>query len=126
MLGASTTLEWAMSFGSTDRQIHLDGQTLPGRVGAVTAICGAVLSLLSFFTLPYVSVLSFSVTGADLASLSAGTRQLIYGGPGGEWLLAWWLIPPTAVAAIVTAILGMWAPPAQARKALARPTRLAR
>jgi hypothetical protein len=107
-------------------KIHLDGQTLPGRVGAVTAICGAVLSLLSFFTLPYVSVLSFSVTGADLASLSAGTRQLIYGGPGGEWLLAWWLIPPTAVAAIVTAILGMWAPPAQARKALARPTRLAR
>lgn len=94
-----------MSRGPADRPSHTEGESLAGRMGAVVAICGVVLSLLSFFILPYVSVLSISVTGAELANLSADARQLIYGDSGGEWLLAWWLIPLAAAAALIIAIL---------------------
>jgi hypothetical protein len=66
-----------------------------------------------------VSVLSFSVTGAELAGLSADARQLIYGGSRGEWLLAWWLLPLAAAAALLIVILAMQAAAAQLHKALA-------
>ncbi len=107
-----------MSLGSADRPIHTGGESLAGRIGAVIAVCGAVLSLLSFFVLPYVSVLQFSVTGAELADLSADARQLIYGDSGGEWLLAWWLVPLAAAAALLIVIL-MGTAPSQPRKVLA-------
>jgi hypothetical protein len=107
-----------MSLGSPDRPIHTGGESPAGRNGAVIAICGAVLSLLSFFVLPYVSILWFSVTGAELADLSAETRQLVYGDSGGEWLLAWWLIPLAAAAALLIAIL-MRTTPSQPRRVLA-------
>ena len=107
-----------MSLGSAGRPIHTDGESPAGRKGAVIAISGAVLSLLSFFVLPYVSVLWFSVTGAELADLSADARQLIYGDSGGAWLLAWWLVPVAAVAALLIAIL-MRTAPSRLRKVLA-------
>jgi Protein kinase domain len=56
-----------MSVGAADQPIPTHGAPWPGRMGAVMTICGAALSLVSFFSLPYVSVLSFSVTGAQLA-----------------------------------------------------------
>ena len=118
-----------MSFGSADRPIYTDGRPPAGRVGTVVAVCGAALSLLSFFSLPYVSfslpyvsALPLSVTGAGLADLNTDARQLailVYGKSGDEWLLAWWLLPFTAVAALVIAILEMRTATIQARKALA-------
>jgi serine/threonine protein kinase len=108
-----------MSFGLADRPIYTDGRPPISRVGTVVAVCGAALSLLSFFVLPYVSIFSLSATGAELAGLSADARQLVYGESGGEWLLAWWLLPLTAVAALVIAILELRTATIQARKALA-------
>ena len=115
-----------MSFGSADRPIHTDGRPPAGHVGAVVAVCGAALSLLSFFalpyvsfSLPYVSTLSRSVTGVGLANPSADARQLVYGGSAGEWLLAWWLLPLSAVAALVIAILEIRTVTIHARKVLA-------
>jgi serine/threonine protein kinase len=105
--------------GSADRPIHTRALPLPRQVGTVIAICGAVLSLMSFFALPYVSFLSLSVTGAGVAGLSADARQLIYGGAGGEWLLAWWLVPLAAAAALVIAVVEMRTATTQLRKALA-------
>jgi len=118
-----------MLFGSADRSIYTDRRPPAGHVGTVVAVCGAALSLLSFFalpyvsfSLPYVSVLSRSVTGAELAGFSADARQLsqlVYGESGGEWLLAWWLLPLATVAALVIAILEIRTATIQARKALA-------
>ena len=115
-----------MSFGSAERPIYTDGRPPAGHVGTVVAVCGAALSLLSFFTLPYVSfalpyvsVLSRSATGVELANLSADARQLVYGGSAGEWPLAWWLLPLSAVAALAIAILEIQTATIHARKVLA-------
>ncbi|MBV9140475.1 MAG: hypothetical protein JO115_06105 [Pseudonocardiales bacterium] len=59
------------------------------------------------------------MTGAELADLSADARQLVYGGSGGEWLRAWWLLPLAAVAALVIAILEIRTATIQARNVLA-------
>lgn len=108
-----------MSSGSERQPIHADSKPQTRLIGTVVTICGAALSLLSFFALPYVSVLlPFSAvsatsaeritipgTGAELAVLSEKILSLVSVDSGDEWLVLLWLIPMAAVAALIIAIL---------------------
>lgn len=108
-----------MSPGSERQPIHAESKPLTSLIGTVITICGAALSLLSFFALPYVSVLTpFSAvsatsaeriaipgTGAELAVLDEGILSLVGVDSGSEWLVLLWLIPIAAVAALIIAIL---------------------